>query len=131
MRDIGAGVAIGQPGQLGQAAADILLTLGDADLTWDYLTTPVGLHPNEADPWAALAERLITMGDRELADRAYAAAFEAEPTNAQVRWQRAQKLRRAGQPLAARKLLRRLAAGRWPAHFQWLASQARAELERP
>src|SRR5262249_28075045 len=63
-----------------QAAARILQRLSAHDLAWEYLTTPVGLQPNEAAPWLGLAQTQRSAGDFELADRAYAAAFEAEPT---------------------------------------------------
>jgi tetratricopeptide (TPR) repeat protein len=111
-----------------QAAGRILQTLGDRDLSWDYLTTPVGLRPNEADPWLDLARTLSRQGDLDLADRAYTAAFEAEPTNAQILWDRAQNLRRAGKSMAARRLLQQLAQGKWQPRFEWLKTQARWEV---
>jgi tetratricopeptide (TPR) repeat protein len=111
-----------------QAAGRILQTLGDRDLSWDYLTTPVGLRPNEADPWLDLARTLSRQGDLDLADRAYMAAFEAEPTNAQILWDRAQNLRQGGKTLAAHRLLQQLAEGKWQPRFEWLKTQARWEV---
>jgi tetratricopeptide (TPR) repeat protein len=108
-----------------RSAARILQTLGGRDLAWDYLTTPVGLHPNEAGPWVSLAETLRQKGDVDLADRAYTAAFEAEPTNAQILWDRAQNLRQAGRRAEAQALFRQLADGTWQPRFAWLQSQAR------
>src|SRR5262249_36573176 len=112
-----------------QAAARILQRLGERDLGWDYLTTPVGLRPNEADPWVALAQGLGHQGALDLADRAYAAASEAEPTNAQILWDRAENLRQAGRNADALRLLRRIAEGRWQPRFQGLQAQARLRVQ--
>jgi hypothetical protein len=111
-------------------AARILQTLGERDLAWDYLTTPVGQRPNEAGPWAELARTLTRQGELTLADRAFAAASQAEPTDAQLLWDRAQNLAQAGQAVEAQKLYRRLAEGPWPPRFAWLQSQARWQLEK-
>src|SRR5262249_35596217 len=85
-----------------QAAAKILQTVGAEDLAWDYLTTPLGQRPNEAEPWLSLAQTLRNAGNFPLADRAYATAFEAEPTNAQILLDRATTLQQAGQTAEAR-----------------------------
>jgi tetratricopeptide (TPR) repeat protein len=110
-----------------QLAGHILRTLGDRDLSWDYLTTPVGLRPNESEPWVDLAKSLSRQGDLDLADRAFAAAFSAEPTNAQILWDRAESLRQAGKTLAARKLFRQIAEGQWQPRFQGLKAEARLQ----
>jgi tetratricopeptide (TPR) repeat protein len=114
-----------------QAAGRVLQTLGARDLGWDYLTTPVALRPNESGPWSGLAQELSRKGDLDLADRAFAAAFEAEPTNAQLLWDRAMNLRQAGKHVEARKLFRRLADGTWQPRFAWLQTQARAYVDEP
>jgi tetratricopeptide (TPR) repeat protein len=111
-----------------QTAARILQRLGERELGWDYLTTPVGLRPNEAGPWVGLAETLTRRGDLELAERAYKAASEAEPTNAQILWDRAVNLRQAGKTLEAQAIFRQIADGTWQPRFQGLQSQARAQL---
>jgi hypothetical protein len=111
-------------------AARALQTLGERELAWDYLTTPVGQRPNEAGPWAELAQTLNRQGDLTLADRAYAAAFAAEPTNAQLLWDRAQNLGQAGRAAEARSLYRRLAEGTWQPRFNWVQTQARWQLEK-
>jgi Tfp pilus assembly protein PilF len=111
-----------------QQASKILQTLGARDLAWDYLTTPIGLRPNEAAPWVSLAQNLRGEADYELADRAYATAFQAEPTNAQILWDRAQNLQQLGRPDQARQLYRQLADGTWQPRFQGLQNQARAYL---
>src|SRR5439155_437599 len=54
-----------------QAAARIVQRLGDRELGWDYLTTPVGLKPNESGPWLELAVTLSRQGELDLADRGY------------------------------------------------------------
>jgi tetratricopeptide (TPR) repeat protein len=111
-----------------QAAAGIVLKLGEQDLCWDYLTTPIGLKPNEADPWLNLAVALSRKGDLDLADRAYAVAYAAEPTNAQILWDRAQNLRQSGKHLEAGQLFRQIAEGRWQPRFQGVQTQARLQL---
>jgi predicted Zn-dependent protease len=115
-----------------QAAARILQTLGgDRELAWDYLTTPVGQQPREAGPWADLAQALGRRGDLDLADRALAAACAAEPTNAQLLWDRAQNLRQAGKAVEAHQLYRQLAEGQWQPGFAWIQAQARRQLNGP
>ncbi len=96
---------------------------------WDYLTTPIGLRPNEAEPWANLGRTLARQVNLLLADRAYAAAFETEPTNAQILWDRARNLAQAGNADEADKLYRRLAKGSWQPRFGALRDQARRQLE--
>ena len=64
-----------------------------------------------------------------LADRAFRAAFEAEPTNAQVLWDRAENLKQGGQAARARELYRRLAEGSWQPRFDWVRTQARWQLD--
>jgi hypothetical protein len=68
-------------------------------------------------------------GNLDLADRAYTAAFEAEPTNAQLLWDRAQNLNQSGKTVAAQRLFRRLAEGKWQPRFQWLQTQARWQMQ--
>jgi thioredoxin-like negative regulator of GroEL len=97
---------------------------------WDYLTTPVALHPNQAEPWVDLGHTLARQGEWQLADRAFAAAFEAEPTNAQLLWDRARNLTQAGQAREAEKLYRRLAEGNWQPRFAGLRDQARWQLQK-
>ncbi len=117
-----------------EAVARILQKLPDREaheLAWDYLTTPVGLRPNESGPWANLARALQRRGEPQRADQAFASAFAAEPTNAQLLWDRARNLRQAVRPEEARKLLRRLADGPWQPRFSGLQRQARWQLENP
>jgi ferric-dicitrate binding protein FerR (iron transport regulator)/tetratricopeptide (TPR) repeat protein len=111
------------------AAARVLKTLGDRDGAWDYFTTPIGTKPNEAGPWRDLANSLSYQGDLDLADRAYRAAFEAEPTDAQLLWDRAQNLKRSGKLAEANKLLRQIVDDHWQPRFNWLKAQARWQLE--
>jgi tetratricopeptide (TPR) repeat protein len=111
------------------SAATTLRLLGAPDLAWEYLTTPLGQRPNEVGPWRNLAQSLAREGQTALADQAYAAAFEAEPTNADVLWERAQNLRRAGREAEARPLLRQLAEGDWEPRFAGVRAQARWQLE--
>jgi tetratricopeptide (TPR) repeat protein len=108
-----------------QAAARILGELGETDLAWDYLTTPLSAEPNEAAGWGDLARKLRQQGHVDLADRAYAAAFDAEPTNAQILWDRAESLWENGRPDQAWPLFQQIAAGPWGPQFSGLQSRAK------
>jgi thioredoxin-like negative regulator of GroEL len=113
-----------------ELAGRVLRTLGERELVWDYLTTPVGRRPNEAGPWASLAHSLKRSGEADLADRAFAAACEAEPTDAQLLWERAENLRQSGKTAEAQRLYRQIAEGDWLPRHQWLRTQARWQLEQ-
>lgn len=103
----------------------VLQSLGERDLVWDYLTTPVAMHPNESGSWLGLGQTLARQGELDLADRAYRAAFEAEPTNAQILWDRAQNLKQAGKLTEARSVFKQIADGNWQPRFRWLKDQAK------
>lgn len=111
-----------------QTAAHILLSLDDPDLAWDYWTTPIGQKPNEAAPWVNLARSLQGEGASELADRAYRQAFQAEPTNAQLLWDRAENLQQMGRMDQASSLLRQLADGQWQPQFSGIQAESRRQL---
>jgi hypothetical protein len=112
-----------------QLAAQVLRTLGERELAFDYLTTPVGLRPGESDVWVNLAGELIRWGERSLADRAYESAFQRESSNAQILWDRAENLRRAGRLAQAQTLYQRLATSDWQPRFASLKTQAAWMLE--
>jgi hypothetical protein len=113
-----------------RAAAEVLRRLGERELAWDYLTTPVALRPGEAGALGGLAEALRRQGERDLADRAYHAAFQRESTNAQLLFDRAANLGQMGRLAQARALYRRVAEGDWQPRFATLKIQARWLLER-
>ncbi len=113
------------PTQPCQMAAKILQTVGATELAWDYLTTPIGMKPNEAKPWWDLAKALAADGSLTLADRAFAQAFEAEPTNAQILWERAASLEQAGRRAEARSVYQKLAEGQWQERFRWMQNEAK------
>jgi len=112
-----------------QTAARIFGDLGASELAWDYLTTPLAARPNEAAPWVSMAQMLRQQGHLELADRAYASAFEAEATNAQILWDRAQVLLEAGRNDDAKRLMRQVADGEWPRQFNWIQTRAKQYVE--
>jgi tetratricopeptide (TPR) repeat protein len=109
-----------------QAAARVFKAVGATDLAWDYLTTAPSPGDGPA-PWLNLAQSLHAEGQLELAGRAYALAFEAEPTNPQPLWSRARVLEEEGKSAEARQLIRRIAEGEWPAQFGELKTQARQQ----
>src|SRR5262249_58138738 len=59
---------------------------GTAELAWDYVTTPLAVKPNEAGPWTSLAASLRQGGDRGPADKGFAMALAAGPTDAPPLW---------------------------------------------
>lgn len=105
-------------------AAKLLNEFGQEDLAWDYLTTPLAMKPNEATAWLSLAATLRNDGELEMADRAYASAFKAEPTNAQILWDHAQLLEQAGRIQEARTLYLQIAEGQWQPRFNQIKHQA-------
>ena len=113
-----------------QAAARLLRALDQPVLAWDYLTSPVAFKPNEADPFANLAKELANTGDPELAEKAYAAAFAAEPTNAELLWLRVGVLRQLGNAAETRRVLHQIVDGEWQPRFDWIKRQARQELDK-
>jgi hypothetical protein len=118
------------PAEVCQLTAKILQTVGAHDLAWDYMTTPIGLGPNQAAPWLQLAQSFQGDGEHDLADRAYAEAFEAESTNAQILWDRAQNLLQAGRTNEGLALYRALATGQWQERFQGLQAAAKQRLKQ-
>jgi len=112
------------------AAAEVLLRLGADEVAWEYLTTPLPDDLSEPVPWLALAEKFSTTGQFLLAEQAYARAFETEPANAPILWDRARSLRRAGRTEEAQRVLQELAAGQWPVQYQWAQREARQQLKR-
>ena len=118
-----------QSDKASNATASILRTLGEKDLAWDYLTTPIAMRPNEPGPWVNLASNLKLSGDPSLAELAYKAAFESEPTNAQTLWDRAENPQQAGKTVQAQALYRQIAESHWGPQYQGLVAQAKLRLK--
>lgn len=114
--------------QVCQQAYSLLRDLGYDDLAWDYLTTPVALKPNEAAPWIAMANTLVSNRDYTLADKAYESAFATEKTNAKILWDHANMLKRAGNSSKAKMILRKLADGNWQRRFNGVKRDAERAL---
>ncbi len=113
-------------------AAKILRLLGGAEanaLAWDFVTTPLAIKPNESGPWLSLAQSATREGNLALADQCYEAAIAAEPTNAQILWDRAMLLERHSQTSRSRELLKQLAERDWQPRFESLKAQARQTVE--
>ncbi len=111
-----------------QVAARIVAKLGDRELAWDYLTTPLADKPNESAPWLALAQEMANQQNLEWADRAYRQAFEAESTNAQILWDHAEFLLRHNRREEAQERFEKLAQGDWQPRFSQLKTQAQQRL---
>ena len=116
------------PTQVCMIAGKILQSAGASDLAWDYLTTPISIKPNESAPWLNLAKTLQTENSPMLADRAFVQAYEAEPTNAQILWDRAANLMQAGRMTEARAVYRMLAEGEWQERFAWIKEEAKRKV---
>ncbi len=116
------------PTEACRLAAEVLLKSGRPELAWDYLTTPLGGRASDANAGLELARALVGDGRRDLADRAYRLAAQADPTNAQVLWEEAQNLEQLGRPAEAREQTRTLAEGNWPAQYQAVVQEARAQV---
>jgi tetratricopeptide (TPR) repeat protein len=111
-------------------AGRILRLLGRADLAWEYLSTAIALGTREPDTWAKLGDMLADEdGDRDLAERAYRAATEADPQHVPFLYARALNLEEAGRRLEAHRLFRQVAEGKWSEEFEWLQAQAREKLQ--
>ncbi len=110
------------------AAGEALRRLGDADLAWSYFTTPLSQEAAEARPWEDLAKTLQSEGDVELASRAFAAACDADPADAQALFGRAAFLEMSGHPAEARAIFGRIAHGSWDEKYSSLKTSARERL---
>jgi ferric-dicitrate binding protein FerR (iron transport regulator)/tetratricopeptide (TPR) repeat protein len=111
-------------------AAQLLHRLGARDLAWEYLNTPLALFPPDAESWLDLARALERAQDFDLAARSYAQAFLAEPKSAQILWDQAAALHRAGRTRQAVQVYRRLAEGSWEPRFQWMRIEARRRVSQ-
>ncbi len=120
--------ALDRGGPAATRAADVLLLLGERELAWDYLTTGLAAREDATPTWREAAQRLRQGRQFELADRALAAALAADPNDASLVWDRAQNWQQAGRPQEARRQMRRLAEGEWPAQHRALQDRARAAL---
>ena len=110
-------------------AARIIKKLGDRDLAWDYLTTPLAMNPKESSSWRTLAQKLSGEKQIDLADLAYERAFEFEKTTPDILFEHAQLLQANGYPDEARKLLNRVVSGSWQPRFQGTKSKAQQMLQ--
>jgi ferric-dicitrate binding protein FerR (iron transport regulator)/tetratricopeptide (TPR) repeat protein len=111
-------------------AADALSRLGAVDLAWDYATSPLAGGAEASINWDERGREYHRQGQYELAQRAYALLFEADPANAQVLWNRAQALLEAGGRDRAHALLEELTRGSWDPKYDWIRRQAEQTLKR-
>lgn len=114
-----------EPEQACQYAANVLQRMGQAELAWDYLTTPLADKPNESSPWTGLGQALRQQGEFALAEKAFATAYDIEPTNAQILWDRAMVLQQSNRFAEAREVFKQIADGQWQPRFQWVQRQAK------
>ena len=112
-----------------QTASEILRLLGEDELAWEYLTTPNAMQPERAASVRSVAASLSREGQHTLAEFAYEVAHDAEPSDPNIVWERAQNLRRAGRNDEAQRWLRVLVAPRKEESWEWRRVRERAEWE--
>jgi tetratricopeptide (TPR) repeat protein len=113
-----------------RAATAVLERLGETQLAWDYLTTPLAEHPNEAAPWSGVAAQLAQQGDLEFAARCYETAYAIEDGNAQILFDLARVRQQQGRTADAQDVLRRITTGTWQPRFEWIKRQASQMLSK-
>jgi hypothetical protein len=111
-------------------AANLLGQLHEPTLAWQYLTTPIAQKPHEAGPFRQLAQELAEKKDWTLAEKAYGAAFAAEPTDPQLLWERAMALDKQGRTAEMSKLMQQIADSDWQPRFDATKASARRWLGR-
>ena len=77
-------------------------------IAWDDLTTPLAENSGETAPSIALARSLGGEKQIDLADRAWATAFQVKSTNPEIRLEHAQLLQGKVRPQSATALLKRV-----------------------
>lgn len=112
-----------------QAAARALTTLGETELAWEYLTTPLADATKGARPWLDLAAALANQGQADLAARACAAAAQIEPGDPRILWEYAELLWQIGRADEARTLYSRIAGREWGRQYEQVRAAARDKLQ--
>lgn len=105
-------------------AARVLSKLERKDLAWSYLTTPLAERSGESTPWRSLAQSLALQQEIDLADVAYAKAFEFEQTNPEILLGHAKMLSANGRTKASRRLLNRIVDSSWQPRFDRVRQEA-------
>ena len=100
-----------------QTASRLLEKLHRIDLAWDYLVTPLAENSGESAPWIALARNLGNDKQIDLADMAWARAFEFESTNPEILLDHAIMLQSVGRTSEAKAMLQRVADETWQPRF--------------
>ncbi|MEZ6128103.1 MAG: VIT domain-containing protein [Planctomycetaceae bacterium] len=106
-------------------AARLLSKLNRKDMAWSYLTTPLAEHSGESSVWTTLAEQLTSSSEFDLADMAWAKAFEFEQTNPEILLAHAKMRLTCGRQEAARRLLKQIVDSDWQPRFDSVTQEAR------
>ena len=114
-----------------QTASRLLAKLNSKDLAWDYLVTPFAENSGESAPWIALARSLGTESQIDLAEMAWARAFEFETTNPEILVEHAALLKTVGRNAEAIVLLKQVTNGSWQPRFSKTIQQAKTILQSP
>ena len=108
--------------------ARLLTKLKRSEEAWQYLTTPLAGRSGEAAPWRTLAKTLADQKDVDLADMAYARAFEFERTNPEILLEHALFLKNENRRAASTRLLKQIVDTSWQPRFAAIQQQARGLL---
>ncbi|MFO1044131.1 MAG: VIT and VWA domain-containing protein [Planctomycetaceae bacterium] len=104
--------------------ARMLTKLGLPTAAWNYWTTPLADLPDQSTTWYLFAVAMAGEERFTVADRAWATAFECEPTNPELLVNHAKFLRSIMQESRARELLNRVVNESWQPRFDGTKLQA-------
>ena len=104
--------------------ARMLTKLGLRTAAWNYWTTPLADLPDQSTTWYSFAVAMAGEERFTAADRAWATAFECEPTNPELLVYHAKFLRSIKQESRARELLNRVVNESWQPRFDGTKLQA-------
>lgn len=109
-------------------AARLLAKMGQRQMSWSYLTTPLAGRSGESAGWRKLAEELTGQQQAVLADLAWTKAFEYERTNPEILLGHARVLQASGRSVESRKLLKQIIDSSWQPRFNPVIQEARTML---
>jgi hypothetical protein len=101
---------------------------GDHLSAWDYFTTALNPEGHKEFSWRELAAVLTQEGNFDFADQAYREAVGEEADDPEILWEWALLKRRLGKVDQGRRLIRKIAEGKWAIEYQELLERARRYL---
>ncbi|HWU87137.1 MAG TPA: tetratricopeptide repeat protein, partial [Kofleriaceae bacterium] len=113
-----------------QTVGDLLLAAGDRDEAWRQLSSVIERDPMSGDGYQTVASAFEQQGRVAEALEYWQQAIVIDQTNPTPRLRKAQALIALGRTEEGDRLLAEIAGRRWHERYEWIASQARALLER-